>query len=238
MFDFLWLGAFAPFTISLGLLFGLLTLELVTALLGGSLLSLGEEVELDLDASDIEIGGMPDLDGIDLEGIELDGAEVDMGASYVAPPAGLAALLGFGRVPVMIWVAAFLLGFGLSGMALQLVMTDVFAWPLPTSLAVIPAAFAGTWFARSFGALFARLLPKTETEALSERHLGRRKGVVTTGTARRGHPAEVRVMDRYGNTHHIRAEPLRDEDAISQGSEVLVLRAKHDGRYLLVGLSD
>lgn len=45
-------------------------------------------------------------------------------------------------------------------------------------------------------------------------------------------------MDRYGNTHHIRAEPLRDEDAISQGSEVLVLRAKHDGRYLLVGLSD
>jgi hypothetical protein len=238
MFDFLWLGAFAPFTISLGLLFGLLTLELVTAFLGGSLLSLGEEVELDLDVPDIEIGDMSDLDGFDLEGIDLEGAEVDMEASYIEPPAGLAAWLGFGRVPVMIWVAAFLLGFGLSGMALQLVMTDVLAWALPVSLAVIPAAVAGTWFARSFGALFARLLPKTETEALSERHLGRRKGVVTAGTARRGHPAEVRVTDRYGNTHHIRAEPLRDEDAISQGSEVLVLRAKHDDRYLLVGLSD
>ncbi len=57
-----------------------------------------------------------------------------------------------------------------------------------------------------FGAVFARLLPKTKTEAVSERMLARRRGIITQGTAERGRPAKVRVADRYGNSQLVRAK--------------------------------
>jgi hypothetical protein len=60
--------------------------------------------------------------------------------------------------------------------------------------------------------------------------------VVSQGTAARGRPAEIRVSDRYGNTHYIRAEPLRDGTEIPQGTEVIVLRHRYDSGYLIVAL--
>jgi hypothetical protein len=108
---------------------------------------------------------------------------------------------------------------------------------MPAWLAVLPATGVAIWFARQFGTLFANLLPRIETEALSERHLGRRTGVVTQGTASRGRPAEVRITDRYGNFHYLRAEPLRDDAQIPQGTEVMVLRHRYETGYLLVALT-
>ena len=90
--------------------------------------------------------------------------------------------------------------------------------------------------APDLGEVFARLLPKTETTAMSERHLGRRIGVVSQGTAKRGMPAEVRVTDHHGNMHYLRAEPVRDSDEIPQGSRVLVLRHRFDQGYRITAL--
>ena len=92
------------------------------------------------------------------------------------------------------------------------------------------------WFARSFGAVFARLLPKTETSAVSASHLGRRFGVVTQGTARQDAPAEVKVTDRHGNTHYLRAVPLKEGEEIATGTRVLVIRPRHSRGYRLVPL--
>ena len=61
-------------------------------------------------------------------------------------------------------------------------------------------------------------------------------GVVTQGTARRGAPTEVRLTDRHGNTHYIRAEPLKDDDVIVAGTQVLVLRHKLNEGYRIVPL--
>ncbi|MCJ8333124.1 MAG: YqiJ family protein, partial [Epibacterium sp.] len=93
-------------------------------------------------------------------------------------------------------------------------------------------------FTRGFGAWFARVLPQTETSALSESSLGRRRGVVTQGTAARGRPAEVRVMDGYGNAHYLRAEPMSEGDEISAGTEVLVIRDRRAKAYVLVPVSE
>ncbi|KUF10539.1 OB-fold-containig protein [Pseudoponticoccus marisrubri] len=240
--------AYFPFTLSLALLFGLLVLELVFAILGGTLLGAGGEGiegpdldgpdlgDLDIDA-DLDI----DFDGLDADpgDFELAGFdELDAEAPAAAGGGGLAAWLGFGKMPALIWLASVLMGFGLSGYALQSALSGLLGGPLTPWLVGPVALAAGIWFARAFGTLFARILPKTETEALSERHLGRRAGVVTQGTAARGRPAEVRVTDRYGNSHYLRAEPLRDEARIAQGTEVLVLRHRLQGGYLLVPLSD
>jgi hypothetical protein len=232
MFQFLLDSSFAPFTLALGLLFGLLAIELVFSLVGASLLGDSDIAAPDApDVADLDI----DFDGLDVDAADFELAEFDDVVAADAP-SGLMHWLGLGKVPVLIWLAAVLLAFGLSGMALQLALEQITGFTLSPLLAILPAGYCGLWFARKFGAVFARLLPKTETQALSERSLGRRMGIITQGTAARGRPAEVRVTDRFGNTHHLRAEPLRDDVEIPQGTEVLVLRQRREGGYLLVGL--
>jgi hypothetical protein len=140
-------------------------------------------------------------------------------------------------VPALIWLAAFLLGFGAGGVLLQNLASALYA-PLPALIAIPAVTFGALGFARGFGGVFARLLPKTETQSVARSSLARRMGVVTQGTARRDAPAEVRVTDRYGNSHYLRAEPMRDTDAISKGTEVLVLRHRPSGGFRLVVLSD
>ena len=243
MFDFLLGGAFAPFSFALALLFGLMGLELVALLLGGSLMGGDNDVAPD-------IGDAPDLGDFDLD-LDPEGALVDPGELELAEfdadveveggveaSGGLASWLGLGKMPTLIWLAALLMGFGLSGLGLQIALQELFGILAPAWLAALPACAFGLWFARGLGGVFARLLPQTETEASSLSQLGRRRGIITQGTAVRGRAAEVRVTDRFGNAHHLRAEPLRDNETLSQGTEVLVLRDRRSGTYVLVGLSD
>ncbi|MEL0437023.1 OB-fold-containig protein [Phycobacter sp. K97] len=252
MLDFLLEGAFAPFTLALALLTGLMVLELVALLLGGSLIGSDGDADLDLGAG--EVGDIDlDLDGANLGGIEgIDAADLDLpdadldlelapdtsADAAVSAPTGLAGWLGLGRMPTVIWLGTVLLGFGLSGMGLQVVLSSTFGLLAPAWVAAIPAGAFAFWFARVFGAGFARLLPQTETEVLSERNLGRRRGIVTQGTAARGRPAEVRVIDGYGNAHYLRAEPLKEGETIAQGTEVLVIRDRRKGSYVLVAVSE
>lgn len=240
MFDLYLTGPYVLFTIALALLFGLLALEIVLGLLGGTLLGLGADADLDVDF-DADMPDMAELD-IDFGNADphlFDFAEPEVDAELPeadAPSGGPAEWLGVGKMPVLIWIAALLLGFGATGFALQSFVASLLTFPLPPILAAFPAALAGIWFARNFGATFARLLPKTETTAMSERHLGRRTGVVTQGTARRGSPSEVKVKDRHGNTHYLRGEPLKDDEEIPAGTEVLVLRHRFEEGYRLVPL--
>lgn len=232
---------FFPFSLALGLFFGLFLLEVVFALLGGTILGAGGEVDgpdLDLDLDAPDLGDFEvDLDGLDLEAADLELPDLDMPEGDAPEAGGIAAWLGFGKMPALIWLACVLIVFGWIGLSVQLLTREIMGFVLPASIAAIPAIVGALWFAKKFGALFARLLPKIETQSLSERHLGRRMGVVSQGTAARGRPAEVRVTDHYGNTHYLRAEPLRDEVSIPQGAQVLVLRHKQEGGYLLVPMS-
>lgn len=235
MLEFLLDGAFRPFSISLALLFGLLGLELAALMLGGSLMG----------GNDAGLEG-PELDGpgleADLDGFDLDGSDLDLNGPAEAPDAasaaggGLAAWLGFGRMPVLIWLASVLMSFGLGGLALQSMLQALSGLTLPAALAALPAGAFALWFTRGFGGVFARLLPQSETAAMNERALARRRGVITQGTAAAGRPAEVRVTDRFGNTHYLRAEPLRAGETLPQGSEVLVLWNRRAASYALVGL--
>lgn len=235
MFGFLLESAFTPFTMALALLFGLLGAEVIAVFLGGSLLA--SEDLADLKAPDLTVADF-DLDieaGIDLQALEL--AEIEAEAP-AASAAGTLTRLGIGDVPVMIWLLVLLAGFAMSGIGVQLIVEDLLGSDLPVGLATIPAGLFGLWFARRFGPVVTRLLPKTQTQGMPERVLARRRGVVTQGTASRGRPAEVRVMDRFGNAHYVQAEPLQDRDTLEQGADVLVLRDRLLDRFVLVGLSD
>lgn len=241
MFDLLLSDPFVPFTMALALLFGLLALEILLSLLGATLLGLGPDADVDLDIDAPDLGeldidfGDADIADFDLADPDLDvDVDADMETGIDTASAGPAAWLGIGKMPVLIWVAAVLMIFGLVGLTLQQLLIAVIGIPLPAILVALPSGIAALWFARQFGASFASILPKTETTAMSARHLGRRSGTVTQGTAKRGSPAEVRIIDRHGNIHHLRAEPLKDEDEITAGTEVLVLRHKLNQGYRIV----
>ena len=241
------------FTLSLALLGGLLILELIFALLGATLLGAGGEADFDAEVGDIGLDGLDAADGFDISelGVDIDGLDVDLGEyelpeldadgaaadTAVDAPAGPLAWLGLGKAPLVLWMAALFLGFGLSGLILQNIMLSIFGWMLPALIAVPLAAIPGLAFTRRFAGVFARLLPKMETTAVSRTRLARRMGVVTQGTAARGRPAEVKVTDFHGNTHYIRAEPLQDDQQIDRGTEVLIMRHRPTGGFRLIPLN-
>ena len=110
MFDFLLGGAFAPFSFALALLFGLMGLELVALLLGGSFMTGDNDVGVDIgDAADL---GDFDLD-LNVEGALVDPADLELADfdadSGVEVSGGLASWLGLGKMPTLIWLAALLI---------------------------------------------------------------------------------------------------------------------------------
>lgn len=238
MINFLLDTGMAPFTGALMLVAGLLVVELVMSLVGGSLLGDGDAAD-GIDSADADMGMEFDADGVDaaefdpgdidgaeLDGAELDGAELDPeGGDAMEGPAGgggIAAWLGFGQVPFILWLAGLLTAFGLVGYILQFASTSFLGTQLPwwgaTALAALPALRLGGWFARTLG----RIVPKTETTAINRRSLGDRRGIISQGTAKRGMPAQARVRDGHGNLHYVRVEPVDDGVEIPQGTEVLI----------------
>lgn len=253
MLDFLLSQPVLPFSFALGLLAGLLILEIGALLLGGTLF--GKEA----DAGDFDAGlttggaGFEPADvpsTLDLSQAEMgvvDLSDLDLGAADGVPDidsaqaGSLGVMLGLGKVPFLIWLAAALAGFGLTGYLVQSLATQVSGATLPASFAVLPAGFVGIWFARGYGSALARLIPGSETSVRSKAMLNRRRGVVSQGVARQGHPAEIRVQDGFGNLHYIRAQPLDQREEIAAGTEVLVLRVLHGaarGEFRIVPLGD
>lgn len=226
---------FFPFALALGFLLGLLLLELVSLLLVGSLMGGDGDVPY-IDVPELDVAEL-DLD-LDIDPAELELTDGAVPASTPVVAGGLAGWLGLGNMPGVIWLASCLVAFGLGGLTLQSAADAVFGAPLPAPLAILPAAVLAIGFTRSFGGLFERLLPRSETSVQTARQLSRRRGVITQGRASRGRPAEVRVIDRFGNTHYLRAEPLRDGTTLDTGTEVLVLRDRASSGYRLIPLSD
>ncbi|GIT93069.1 hypothetical protein JANAI62_35270 [Jannaschia pagri] len=215
---------FAPFSVALVILFGLLALELVALVFGGSLVTDMDGPEIGLDIPDLEL---PEIEALDAGALDVASLEVPDVEATAPVPLGLT---GLGRVPFLIWFVAALMGFGATGLLVQTL------GPLPLVLAVPLAGAAGLGTARGLSGVFVRLLPQVETSVQSVRQLARRRGVVTQGTARRGRPTEIRVTDRFGNTHYIRAEPFRDEDHIKRGQTVLTIWDRRAGELRVVAL--
>lgn len=233
MIDTLLSSNFIPFSLALGLLFALLGLEILSHLVGSSLFSADDGPDFDLDAAAMD-GGDFDFDP---------GAEVDLDllpdpGDFDAPAApsggGVLDLLGLTGVPLLLWFAALLLAFGVSGLVLQGLSESLIGALLPGLVAALIALPLGLAGARSFARAFAAILPRTETTATRAQFFGGLRGTVSQGTARHGHPAEVRLHDRHGNVHYIRAEPFDATETIPEGTDVILIRERRGpGEFIL-----
>ncbi len=220
-----------PFAIALAVVTGLFLLELLSAVLGGSILGVGTDAP-DVDADfDFDLSTEIDAD-IDIDVDVVDGPE-GAEAAEAATSGGVFTWIGARDVPFLIWLVSFLTMFGLFGLILQSMLTSIIGLQLPAllaSAAVIIPALAVTRIIANWVAL---LMPKTETTALKARHLGGYNGTITQGTASRGKPAEIKIKDRHGNIHYLRVEPLRDDEVFPQGSEVTLIRKRGDKFFVI-----
>lgn len=160
-----------------------------------------------------------------LPAADLSGANVDT-RHITVRKSGLIGWLGLSDVPLMVWLAILATSFGSIGYLMQWTVSGVTGHLLPASVAAILALIPAIAVSRRLSRTFGRLVPRIETSAISERSYGRRVGVVTTGVARRGYPAEVRFTDGFGTQHYTLAEPLDAADEIPAGAEVAIMKLR------------
>ena len=256
MIDILTQGGLSPFLGAAVLVILLLGLEITLMMLGLS--SAGETDGIDANADidfDTGLGEMSAADitaefnvdaelaaqieaeigSANVEGTGIGDDSINLSGSTSAA-GNILDLMGIRRLPLTVWLALFSAGFAGTGMAFQVLLHSVTGAMLPGNIAALLALVPGIAIARGLSGWISRLIPRDETAAISERSLGRRRGVVTVGTARRDQPAQVRITDHYGNNHYAMIEPFTDTDEIDQGTEVLVLRTR-GGQLRLVPIT-
>lgn len=198
-----------PFAIALSLMLAIALLEGVTTLIGAGL-------------SDLLDSMLPDMD-LDLD-MDAD-ADADIHASGLF--AKLLSWFRVGQVPVLMLVIVFLTAFGLIGLFCQSMSLRILGHMLPGMLASVPALFATLPLVRICGGMLARIIPKDETESVSEDSFVGRVAIITLGRAECGKPAQARLSDQHGQAHYVMVEPDVDDVDFEQGRKVLIVR--HEG---------
>lgn len=159
----------------------------------------------------------PDLDS------DMDG---DVDAAGVAN--GLLSFLGLGRLPLMIWLALFLLLFMLIGFVGQQIIQGATGALLVPWLSGPLAALAGVPATAIVARPLGRIMPKDETTAVSIDSLVGRFAVLGTGTAKPGSPARAKVIDIHGHPHFVMVEPDNDGQQFNAGEKLLLVRRDGD----------
>jgi hypothetical protein len=138
---------------------------------------------------------------------------------------GLSALMSWvnrGGVPVLVLLMIFLGFFAINGFVLQLVARALWM-PLPAALASFPAFLVAVPQARWASGLVSRIVPRDETYVIDPADFVGRIAEVTVGPLDQGLPGRVRIKDRHGNWHTLRARAAADAAAIPIGAEVLLV---------------
>ncbi len=224
--DFFMQEGLGPFTFFATLVVALLILEVCLLVVG-----LSSNIDLDADVgSDFEPSVETDLSsvpGLDAdaslpEGVEVMSETTDVGSSTSF---SIFDTLGLRKVPLTVWLAIFSAVFSGMGIAAQSLLDGIFGFVLPAEAMSAVVFGPAIGMTRIFAEAVGNWIPQTETTAISERSLARRRGIVTVGVARRGDPAEVSVRDQHGNVHYKMLEPLLDHEIVA-GTEVILLRVR------------
>lgn len=179
----------------------------------------------------IQLFGIFDVD------LDLD-TDVDGDAAISAGPVdGLLTLLGLGRIPLTIWIVAFLLAFAGIGVGIQELAQNLTGAPLDRLLAAVFAGGAALPVTSLIARPLGRVIPKDETTAVNIATLVGRRARITDGVAQHGSPARARVKDVHGQTHYVMVEPHEQSSQLHAGDDVLLVR-RDDILFYATALAD
>ena len=177
----------------------------------------------------VQLVGLGDLLGDADADVDVDvDAEADLGFA-----GGLASVIGFGRLPLLIWLSLLLAVFALLGLGGQQAMLGFTGDTMPALPAAGLAALAAFPLTGALARPLARILPHDETSAVGIDSLIAKRGHIEIGRATRGSPARAAVGDRFGTIHHVMVEPNEDGEVLESGAEVLLVRRDGDIFYAI-----
>ncbi|MCP3921545.1 MAG: YqiJ family protein [Desulfobacterales bacterium] len=198
---------------SILIMFGIFILELVSILAG-------------LNISGLIDDALPDFD---LDG-DLD-MDIDVDTDL---PFHHAVLHWFniGNVPFLVLVIIFLTTFGLTGFIFQYFAVKFLNINISSYILVPLNILFSFYVLHKIGGIIGRLIPSEETTAISQESFIGRIAEITTGTSKKGMPAQAKIQDEHGRFHYIMTEPLNDGDEFPKGTTVLIVDKK--GRNYLI----
>ncbi|NRD75169.1 DUF1449 family protein [Shewanella sp. VB17] len=196
MVEFLFTQANLPFSISLFLVLLLGISEVLSLMLGYSL-----------------VGALDNCAPVD----------ADIETSFTGFT-GVSGWLCINRLPLLIWFVLVLISFSFVGYVsnyLALIMTQqMFPQAISLPIALVFTAIS----CRYVGAAIARVLPKNESNAVSIDTLLGSVGTVTLGCAIKGNPSEALVRDKHQQRHYILVEPEMSGVEFNTGTQVILLK--------------
>jgi len=150
---------------------------------------------------------------------------------------GLLSLIGFGKLPLVMWLALLLFLFAGTGVGVQSLANAFLGAPFGPLLASAIAAGLALPLTGVVSRPIARILPGDETSAVTLDTLVGRRARISTGRARAGYPARAQVTDHFGQLHNVMVEPHDRSAELAEGEEILLVRRERD-TFLAVGLDD
>ena len=171
----------------------------------------------------LQFVGLADILGADMD---VD-ADVDVDGD-VGVDAGLLSLVGLGRVPFMMWLMILLSAFGLIGLAGQQILAALTGAPWSAWLAAPASGVLALPVTGAVCVPLGRIMPRDETTAIDVSALVGREAEIVIGTATPGNPARGKVMDHFGQIHHVMLEPDNADQRFVTGEKVLLVRREGD----------
>lgn len=141
--------------------------------------------------------------------------------------------LGLGEdMPILIWLTSLLSCFTVAGFGIQqtaeAIAGGALDWPIAVAGAT-PAALVLNLFAANG---LHRILPKTETTAISAGDLLGKRGRLIDSDAAPGRPSRAKIVDQHGQAHYVAVLPHEDV-TIPLGTEVLLVRRDEYAFYAI-----
>ena len=192
-----------PFTVAITVMLIIALMEGVTTVLGAGLSSVLETLlpEIDMDV-DFESGGV----------------------QQTTPMVRFLGWLRVGQVPFLMLLVIFLTTFGLIGLGLQSFVQSTMGGLLPAWIAGVPTFLFTLPVVRLLAGVLGRIMPKDETEAVSDESFIGKVATITMGKTYKGSPTQAKLRDEHGLTHYILVEPDEEGETFYYSDPVLVVK--------------
>ena len=203
MIEFIAASENLPFTVAISVMLIIALMEGITTVLGAGLSSVLETLlpEIDMDV------------------------ELESGSGQQTTP--MLRFLGWlkvGQVPFLMLLVIFLTSFGLIGLGVQSFIQTSLGSLLPAWMASVPALVLSLPLVRILAGGLNRIMPKDETEAVSEESFIGKIATITLGNTTMGKPTQAKLRDEHGLTHYILVEPDVQGVTFHYAEPVLIVR--------------